>query len=78
MKIDKTFKLQFQNDDFGYLDAFGLESEHIFAPYKDIELPDVPSDITLVVGESGSGCIRNFKIQLQLLFISISFVGRLP
>ena len=55
MKIDKTFKLQFQNDDFGYLDAFGLESEHIFAPYKDIELPDVPSDITLVVGESGSG-----------------------
>lgn len=55
MKINKTFKIEFSNDDFGYLDAFGLEKTHEFSPFSGLELPDNPPDITLVCGESGSG-----------------------
>jgi ABC-type lipoprotein export system ATPase subunit/GNAT superfamily N-acetyltransferase len=55
MKINKTFKIKFSNDNFGYLDAFGLEETHEFSPFKGLELPDSPPDITFVCGESGSG-----------------------
>jgi ABC-type lipoprotein export system ATPase subunit/GNAT superfamily N-acetyltransferase len=55
MKIEKTFKIKFSNDDFGYLDAFGLEETHEFSPFKGLELPDNPPSITFVCGESGSG-----------------------
>jgi len=62
MKIDKIFSIKFDNDDFGYLDAFGLESEHIFSPFKGLELPDVPPMITHIIGESGSGKSQLSKI----------------
>lgn len=62
MKIDKTFTIKFDNDDFGYLDAFGLESEHTFEPFSNLELPDSPPLITHIVGESGSGKSQLSKI----------------
>lgn len=62
MKIEKTFKMNFSNDDFGYLDAFGLEKTHEFSPFSGLELPDNPPDITLVCGESGSGKTQLCKI----------------
>jgi len=55
MKIDKTFTIKFENDNLGYLDAFGLESEHSFSPFQNLVLPDEPPIITHIVGESGSG-----------------------
>ena len=55
MIIDKTFKLKFENDDFGYIDAFGLKMVHEFTPFKDLIIPDNPHQITMIVGESGSG-----------------------
>ena len=62
MKINKTFKIKFSNDDFGYLDAFGLEEAHEFSPFNELEFPDNPPDITLVCGESGSGKTQLCKI----------------
>lgn len=62
MNIDKTFEISFKNDEFGYLDAFGLKDKHVFNPFKNLELPDFPPDITLVCGESGSGKTQLCKI----------------
>jgi len=62
MIIDKKFSIKFQNDRFGYLDAFGLKEEHIVSPYNGLVLPDIPPQITHIVGESGSG-----KSQLCLI-----------
>lgn len=55
MVIDKKFNIKFQNDNLGYLDAFGLEENHIISPYDGLILPDNPPQITHIIGESGSG-----------------------
>jgi ABC-type lipoprotein export system ATPase subunit/GNAT superfamily N-acetyltransferase len=62
MIIDKTFKLKFESDDFGYIDAFGLKMVHEFTPFKNLVIPDNPQYITMIVGESGSGKSQLTKI----------------
>lgn len=62
MIINKEFILKFNNDDFGYIDAFGLDLEFKFNPFNNLELPDTPPDITHIIGESGSGKSQLSKI----------------